>query len=471
VTNFDLPPRPYSIAHRGASAYAADNSLTAFRKAAELGADMWEMDLRVTADGDVVVYHDATLPDGRALTSLSLEQIQSAIPDCPTFADVVKLASEHGAGIYADIKHPDACLPILEGLKLHGIERAILGAFNTDTVDILRRANCPYPISALIPLGADPHTYAPQSDIVHLCWEKLDRPQDALTPELFARAFADGQQVVLWHEEDPDRMAAVRDKPVTGICSDMPELVNPFRPPDDWPVEIVCHRGANKIAPENTLPALECSLAAGFSHVEVDLRISADDQILVIHDRTVDRTTNGTGAVSEQSFDALRQLDAGSWFDPHFVGTKLPTLEEVLSLLGKYEGKAYLELKSAPPALVWDQVTDSGMQDRCFFWSFDRDYLLELRAISDDAKIMARRQDYPDLQTALNDYSADLIEFLPNESADEVAELSGSATTSMLAYGGKDPAVFDRLMEMRPNLVNLDQPFAFRRHLERAGVP
>lgn len=469
--NFDLPPRPYSIAHRGASAYAADNTLAAFRKAAELGADMWEMDLRVTANGDVVVYHDAALPDGRALTSLSLTELQTAVPNCPTFSDVVKLASELGAGIYADIKHLDACLPILEELKSHGIERAILGAFNTDAVDILRRADCPYPISALVPLGADPHSYAPHSDIVHLCWENLDCPQDALTQELFAQVFADGQQVVLWHEEDPVRMAAVRNKPVTGICSDMPELVNPFRPPESWPVGVVCHRGANKIAPENTLPALECSLAAGFSHVEVDLRISADDQILVIHDRTVDRTTNGTGAVSEQSLEQLRQLDAGSWFDPHFVGTQLPTLDEVLSLLEKYEGKAYLELKSAPPGIVWDQVTNRAMQERCFFWSFNRDYLVELRAISTDAKIMARRQDYPDLQSARDDFSADLIEFLPSESAGEVAELSDSGTASMVAYGGADPAVFDRLVDMRPDIVNLDRPFAFRRHIERTRAP
>jgi glycerophosphoryl diester phosphodiesterase len=460
-----LPHRPYSIAHRGASAYAPENTLAAFRKAAALGADMWEVDIRVTSDGAVVVFHDAALADGRLVVDLTVAEVLVAKPDIPRLEEVLALAAELGAGIYADIKDLNACLPTLDGLKSHGIELAIIGAFHTDVVDILRRASCPYPISALVPIGADPHEYAPHADVIHLCWEHMDRPQEALTPALFQRAFANGQRVALWHEEDPTRMAAIRAKPVTGICSDRPEMVNPFQAPSTWPVGVVCHRGANKIAPENTLPALECALAAGFSHIEIDLHITADGEIVVMHDPTLERTTNGTGPITRKTLTELRALDAGGWFDPFFAGTQLPTLDEVLDLVERNDGQIYLELKSAPGAPVWSRVVAAGLQKRCFFWSFNRDLLIELRTLTDEATIMARRQDYPSLQDAIQDYSATVIEFLPHDDPLEIAALRDSPITSMVAYGGQKPDIFDRLVELRPDLVNLDQPFAFGRYI------
>ncbi len=459
-----VPPRPWSIAHRGASAYAPENTLAAFRKAAELGADMWEADIRSTADGVAVVYHDATVPDGRAVADLSRAELLEALPDCPTVAEMVALAAELGAGIYADIKDLSATVPTLRLLEEAEIEPVVLGAFDVSVVDTLREAGSRYPVSGLVPLGADPFDHAGEADVIHLCWERMDRPQDTLTQDLFEQAFARGQRVVLWHEEDPDRMADIRTKPVTGICSDMPELVNPFVPPSEYPFGIVCHRGANGIAPENTLPAFECALAAGFDFIELDLHVTADEQIVVMHDDTLDRTTSGTGTVWEQSMEALRRLDAGEWFDPYFAGTGLPSLGEVLALLHKYGGGAYLELKSAPPALVLRQVQEAGLLDQVFFWSFNREFLQELRRLSPKARIMARRQDYPTLREALEDYDADILEFLPNHEPLEVASLRGGAVRSMIAYNGADPAVYDRMLAMRPDLFNLDQPFAFSRH-------
>ncbi len=464
MTDAMLPPRPWSIAHRGASAYAPDNTLAAFRKAAELGADMWEADIRMTADGVAVVYHDAVLADGRTLKSLTLADLHTALPDCPTLAAVVALAADLGAGIYADVKDLDAAVPTLHLLRDAAIDPVIIGAFDPEVVRLMREAGSTYPVSALVPLGADPHAHATGADVIHLCWERMERPQDMLTRDLFQRAFADDQRVVLWHEEDPARMAAIRTRPVTGICSDRPELVNPFRPPSDYPFGVVCHRGANRIAPENTLPALECALAAGFDHIEVDLHLTSDGEVVILHDGTLDRTTDGSGPVGAQDLAALRKLDAGGWFDPFFAGTRIPTLDEVLDLLVRHDGRAYLELKTAPPRAVLDKVQAAGLLDRVFFWSFNRDYLLELRQLSPKARIMARRQDYPTLNATITDFDANIVEFLPSDPATEVATLRGGPIASMVAYNGGDPQVFDRIVHMRPDLVNLDQPFAFTRH-------
>ncbi|MBO74605.1 MAG: hypothetical protein CMD33_04970 [Flavobacteriales bacterium] len=462
-----IPQRPYAIAHRGASAYAPANTLVAFRKAAKLGADMWEVDIRASADGVPVVHHDATLADGEALNELSRAALRDLMPDCPDLSEVVTLAAELGAGIYADIKDADAVLATMHLLQEAKIAPVIIGAFSTEIVQMLKEAGSTYPVAGLVPVGADPHMHSKDADVIHLCWERMAAPQDTLTRELFGRAFREGKEVVLWHEEDPQRMAAIRTKPVTGICSDMPELVNPFRAPSDYPFDIVCHRGANSIAPENTLPALECALAAGFGYVEADLHITSDGEIVVIHDNVLDRTTNGTGPVTQHTLAELRELDAGGWFEPFFAGTKLPTLEEVLDLLKKYDGRAYLEFKSAPPKPVLKQVGRAGLLNRVFFWSFNRDFLVELRTLSSAARIMARRQDYGSLEETIADFDANIVEFIPTEEALGILPLRGSHIQSMLAYNGNDDEVFARMIRLRPDLFNLDQPFAFARFVDR----
>lgn len=98
---------------------------------------------------------------------------------------------------------------------------------------------------------------------------------------------------------------------------------------------IVAHRGLLLHAPENTLANFRAclELRIGF---EFDVQRTKDGQLVCLHDDTVDRTTNGTGKVAELSLDEIRRLDAGSWFDPKFAGKPVPTIEEVMKLIGEY---------------------------------------------------------------------------------------------------------------------------------------
>lgn len=98
---------------------------------------------------------------------------------------------------------------------------------------------------------------------------------------------------------------------------------------------IVAHRGVLHHAPENTLANFRAclELRLGF---EFDVERTKDGDLVCIHDDTVDRTTNGTGAVSEMTLEQIRQLDAGSWFDPQFAGEQVPTIDEVLQLIAEY---------------------------------------------------------------------------------------------------------------------------------------
>lgn len=96
---------------------------------------------------------------------------------------------------------------------------------------------------------------------------------------------------------------------------------------------LIAHKGASGYAPENTLPALIKAMELGANYLEIDVHQSRDSQIIVIHDSDVDRTTDGSGSVDNMTIAELKQLDAGSWFDPKFAGTTIPTLQEVIDVI------------------------------------------------------------------------------------------------------------------------------------------
>ena len=98
---------------------------------------------------------------------------------------------------------------------------------------------------------------------------------------------------------------------------------------------IFAHRGASAYAPENTIAAFELALTQQADAIELDVKLSADEQVVVIHDPTVDRTTNGRGRVKDLSLSELKLLDAGNTFSEKFRGEKIPTLDEVFEVVGK----------------------------------------------------------------------------------------------------------------------------------------
>lgn len=130
---------------------------------------------------------------------------------------------------------------------------------------------------------------------------------------------------------------------------------------------IGAHRGASRTHPENTLAAFREAVRLGAAMVELDLRRTADGHVVVMHDATVERTTDGSGAVAESTLAALRELDAGSHAGPGFAGERIPTLEEVLdwSPPGVWLN---LQVKAREPIgqRVARAVAARGLTDRCF---------------------------------------------------------------------------------------------------------
>lgn len=138
----------------------------------------------------------------------------------------------------------------------------------------------------------------------------------------------------------------------------------------------IAHRGASAYAPENTFAAFDRALELNVSHVEMDVHLTRDGHIVVIHDDRVDRTTDGTGSVAERTLAELRALDAGSWFGAKFTGERIPTLDEVLQ---RYKDRLYLhiEIKARPAATglasrTVDLVRRHGVSDSVTIISFWR---------------------------------------------------------------------------------------------------
>jgi glycerophosphoryl diester phosphodiesterase len=142
------------------------------------------------------------------------------------------------------------------------------------------------------------------------------------------------------------------------------------------------HRGDTKNAPENTIPAIESAVRNGAHQIEIDVKLSKDGKLVIMHDWTVDRTTNGAGKVADLTFDELRALDAGSAFSPDFKGTKIPTLEEVLDVIPHsilVNVHVHNDPEIAVPVVKF--LSKMNRLDHCF---------LTLGTIADDARAAAR---------------------------------------------------------------------------------
>jgi len=138
------------------------------------------------------------------------------------------------------------------------------------------------------------------------------------------------------------------------------------------------HRGASAVAPENTMAAFRAAEAAGADGIELDVHLSRDGVPVVLHDETLERTTDGRGPVGAVSLAQLRQLDAGAWFDPAFAGERLPTLEEVF-VWASDRLRLNVEIKAAEAGLAVVELLRNNPRVRILVSSFDHGMLEQLR--------------------------------------------------------------------------------------------
>jgi len=164
-------------------------------------------------------------------------------------------------------------------------------------------------------------------------------------------------------------------------CIDLARFTRPL---------LIGHRGYPAKFPENTLAAFEGAINAGCDMIELDVTLTKDRKVVVIHDDTLDRTTDGSGLVLAQTFEELKRLDAGSWFAPRFSAERIPELSEVMELTA---GRCMLNIEIKQSAFeagypidaiehqVVTLVRASGAMDRVIISSFDKRILERIAAM------------------------------------------------------------------------------------------
>jgi glycerophosphoryl diester phosphodiesterase len=228
-----------NIAHRGASAYEPENTLRAFRRAIELGADMSELDLHLSKDGALIVMHNATVDQTtnghgaiKDLTLAELKRLDAGQGErIPTLQDVIDLVrGRHG--LYIELKAEGTPRPTIELLRANQFTtraQVIVGSFKADLVREAKElapelttsllVGPVYPAHELISMAHDA-----KADYIHLCWEnRAPQPHQLLTPDLLHALHEAGLGIVLWHEERDEELRVLRTLNVDAICTNTPD--------------------------------------------------------------------------------------------------------------------------------------------------------------------------------------------------------------------------------------------------------
>jgi len=222
--------------------------------------------------------------------------------------------------------------------------------------------------------------------------------------------------------------------------------------------KIVCHRGAKTFAPENTLSAIDLAIDLGFNIVEIDVRQTKDGVPVVMHDISVNRTTDGQGEIKKMNYADVCKLDAGSWFDSFFAREPVPRLEDVLAhAKGRLE--VYIEIKEAEPKILLELVQKFDMLRDCFFWCKDIKVIDQLRSLNKDVRLMARRYDFQTLKDTIERHNPKIIEFDSLKfTSEELKYCQELDILSMPYYTGPELNIFKKLLNSGVDIIHLKNP-------------
>lgn len=227
-------------------------------------------------------------------------------------------------------------------------------------------------------------------------------------------------------------------------------------------IEIVVHRGANHLAPENTVASAYAALDNGATWIEVDVRPSKDGVLYNLHDPSLGRTTNGRGFLADMLSEDVDRLDAGSWFSPRFMGVRVPRISEMLDSL-KGKANVFFDVKGGTDvrSLV-DLVRAKGFGRNSFFWFGDTLMLKEFVRIAPDMHVKVNASDIAGIKAWMRMCRPSYIEIAPDRITDEVHGFcKANGIKIMAAIQGSGEADYREAIERQPDLVNLDRPELF----------
>jgi len=240
------------------------------------------------------------------------------------------------------------------------------------------------------------------------------------------------------------------------------------------PPLLIAHRGDPSRAPENTLASVRAALEAEPDFVEVDVRLSADGEIVVIHDVTLERTTSGAGEVSQHTLEQLRRLDAGGWYAAEFAGEPIPTLAELWEAVGD-RSRLAVELKGAATGSAvgrWARTLAGSVPT---FISFRQEELGALKEEFPEAELrLIRAEPLGDgtqrvLSLARETGCVGVSLFAPACSAEALRSIHRNGFEAWV-WTINDPVEWERFVQAGVEGITTDTPLRFREFLIERGL-
>ncbi len=422
-----LPARGL-CAHRGDQGIGPENTVPAFIGAAIAGAQQIELDVQKTKDGKLVIMHDNTVDrttDGKGkIVDLTLDEIKALnvklgqnrlyeSVKVPTFEEAldslptnvwINVHVKPGEGIAEDALkvvmakgRVDQCLfavlqKEMESLRATCPEVKICCMDRKGGVDkYIQRAiewKCEF-----IQLN-EPYTKE-QIAALKAANIKINYFKSATVgtddPAEIRAMLADGVDFPLVNHFSEAWNAGVTFDGVTLnelSAEEKARELNLLPAPKMAKRGLCAHRGDQGVGPENTVPSFVAAAKAGAQQVELDVQLTKDGKLVIMHDLTVDRTTDGKGAVKDLTFDEIRALDAGVKYDAQYAGTKVPTFEEALDCLPR---NIWVNIHVKPgegiAAAATKTVVERGRLAQCFIGVENKQDLDDARSVFPDVKI------------------------------------------------------------------------------------
>jgi len=224
--------------------------------------------------------------------------------------------------------------------------------------------------------------------------------------------------------------------------------------------ELMAHRGNSALAPENTLAAFAKALETPSQWTELDVHLTADGEVIVMHDATVDRTTNGRGVIAEMTLAQIKALDAGSWFGPEFTNERVPTLAEVVDLV-KDRIRLNVEIKSSADPESSRKVVEilrgGGVLEQSMISSFGLQAVLDVRQHWDNPYLALITGHAEDLATTI-EHKLQFFNVHYQAVDEQLIAQAHEAGVGVCAWTIDDPALWEPFAKMGLDIFCTNAP-------------
>jgi len=256
------------------------------------------------------------------------------------------------------------------------------------------------------------------------------------------------------------------------------KIINEFQNPNSEYVMVAAHRAAHNIHPENSLSAIQQALDLGVDIIELDVKVTKDGVVVLNHDGTIDRTTNGTGDPEEYTLEELKKIRL-KMPDGTLTDESIATFEDALNLV---RGKAMvdIDIKTSHLKPVADVIKKTNTLKQVFWFDNDYDALKEVLSLEKNSMLMPRAYSFEMADSALKVFSPNVIHIDPSFYTKEVTELirGGNARIWINALGetddlirkGETESAMNDLLKFKANVIQTDEPEKILKYLESKGL-